>query len=305
MKFKSKKNVLILSITILAGLVTACSNNKKDEHINNTPKQEQQINNNQSKVENNQIQNNNKVENNQVDNKQGQIENNNNQTSNTNNKENTQTVNKISEAKALQLCKDKLIGIWKPEFLKLGTDKSGIDKIVTVKGKKYYAIYHIDDEEELVADFRFLVDQTSGDLFYQSPEDLNKLVSIDEYIAKVKKYNSNISKDDNDSKNEFTPKEAIDLTLKYINESAEEKGDTFAVSDKFSMMLRSLGDPMIKNNKQYYPIEFYIPNEEGRYALSGQWYICSNGNLYYSNGSLGKSIKDISDRLVDKNTLWK
>lgn len=307
MKFKTKKSILILSVGILAGVVTGCFNNKNEEPVPNVPQQEQQTNNNNNQVDNNQNkeENNGQVENNnQQPNSNNQGNTNNGQIEN-NNQSNTQTGKKISEDKALQICKEKLVGIWKPEFLKLGTNKSGIDKVVKVKDKSYYAIYHIDEEKQLVADFRFLVDQTTGEVFYQSPEDLNNLESIDKYIAKMKKYNSKLSKENNDSKNEFTPKEAIDLTLKYIGESADEKGDTFAVSDKFSMMLRSSGDAMVKNNVEYYPIEFYVPNEEGRYALSGQWYISEEGKLYHSNGSLGKSINDISNNLVNKNTLWK
>lgn len=270
MKFKLKKLILILSITTLVGLVTACSNNEKKEDSKTTLQQEQQIDNGESQIDK------------------------------TKDEEESQIVKTISEDEALEICKEKLTGIWSPDFLKLGTDESGIDKIVSFEDKKYYAIYHIDQSEDIVADFRFLVDQSSGELFYQSPEDLKKLVSIDEYISKFKKNNSSTS----NNTNEFTTRKAIELTLKYINEPADEKGDIFAVSDKFSIMLKSSDEPMTKNDESYYPIELYMPNEEGRYALCGQWYISNNGNLYYSNGSLGKSINDISDKLVNKSEWW-
>jgi len=41
-----------------------------------------------------------------------------------------------------------------------------------------------------MADFRFLVDESSGELFYQSPEDLKKLVPIDEYLSESKNNDS-------------------------------------------------------------------------------------------------------------------
>ena len=342
MKFKSKKSILMLSVSIFAISLTGCFNNKKDEYTSNAPQQEQQINNNQTQEDNNKEENNNTQEqgntqqenntqqegnkeqtennkqesnkdketNNKVENNKDKETNketnnkveNNKDKANNKDKQNTQTDNTITENKALQLCKQKLVGIWAPDFLTLGTNKSGINRIVKVGNKEYYAIYHIDKKENIVADFRFLVEKSSGKIFYQSPEDLNKLVSIDDYIAKFKKYDSDVS---NNNENKFTPKKAIELTLKYINKSAEEKGDTFAAADKFSIMLRHSDNPMVKNNKSYYPIEFYVPNEEGRYSLCGQWYINNEGKLYHSNGSLGTSINDISTNLVDKNKIWK
>lgn len=281
MKFKFKKTMFIISITTLVGLVTGCSNNEKKENSNTTQQQEQQIDKNESQIDNNKDKN--EL---QIDNSKDQNQ--------------SQIVKTISEDEALEICKNKLIGIWSPDFLKLGTDKSGIDKIVSIEGKKYYAIYHIDQKEDIVADFRFLVDQSSGELFYQSPEDLKKLTSIDEYISKFKKNNSST----NNNTNEFTTKKAIELTLKYINEPINEKGDMYAVSDKFSIMVKSSDKPMVKNDESYYPIELYMPNKEGKYDLCGQWYISSNGKLYYSNGSLGESVNDISDKLVNKIKWW-
>ena len=63
--------------------------------------------------------------------------------------------------------------------------------------------------------------------------------------------------------------------------------------------------PLNKNGELYYSIELDMPNSEGSYALCAEWYISSNGNLYYSNGDyLSQSPSDISDKLVDKNEIW-
>lgn len=163
---KFKKLITILSITTLVGLVGGCSKKDTEQSQNNTVQQESQMD--KSEI--------------QIDNIKDEEE-----VDNIEDKEESQEDKIISEEEALAICKEKLSEIWNYDFLKLGSDKSGIDKIVNIKDKIYYAIYHIDEEHDIMADFRFLVDQSSGEVFYQDPEDLNKLVSIDEYILKLKK----------------------------------------------------------------------------------------------------------------------
>lgn len=163
---KFKKLITILSITTLVGLVGGCSKKDTEQSQNNTVQQESQMDKSEIQIDN--IKDEEEVE-------------------HIKDKEESQEDKIISEEEALAICKEKLSEIWNYDFLKLGSDKSGIDKIVNIKDKIYYAIYHIDEEHDIMADFRFLVDQSSGEVFYQDPEDLNKLVSIDEYILKLKK----------------------------------------------------------------------------------------------------------------------
>ena len=165
---KFKKLIAILSITTLVGLVGGCSKKDTEQSQNNTVKQESQMDKSEIQIDN------------IKDEEEAQVD-------NIEDKEESQEDKIISEEEALAICKEKLSEIWNYDFLKLGSDKSGIDKIVNIKDKIYYAIYHIDEEHDIMADFRFLVDQSSGEVFYQDPEDLNKLVSIDEYILKLKK----------------------------------------------------------------------------------------------------------------------
>ncbi len=176
---KFKKLVTILSITTLVVLVGGCSKKDTEQSSNNTVQQESQMDNikDEEAVEN--IKDEEVVEN-IKDKEETQI-------GNTEDKEKSQEDKIISEEKALAICREKVSEIWNYDFLKLGSDKSGADKTVNIKDKIYYAIYHIDEEHDIMADFRFLVDQYSGEVFYQDPEDLNKLVSIDEYILKLKK----------------------------------------------------------------------------------------------------------------------
>ena len=174
---KFKKLIAILSITTLVGLVGGCSKKDTEQSQNNTVKQESQMDKSESQIDN--IKGEEEVE--HIKDKEET------QVGNIEDKEESQEDKIISEEEALAICKEKLSEIWNYDFLKLGSDKSGIDKIVNIKDKIYYAIYHIDEEHDIMADFRFLVDQSSGEVFYQDPEDLNKLVSIDEYILKLKK----------------------------------------------------------------------------------------------------------------------
>lgn len=266
MKFNIKKLIIILSITTLGASVVACSNNDKED-INNTVQQEGKIDNTESEEE-------------------------------------SQIIEEISEEDALKLCKEKLNGIWNTDYLKLGTNESGIDKIVSFNGKEYYGIYYINDD--IVGDFRFLVDKSTGEVFYETVPLLENLIPIDQYIAELENNNSSISNETSNDVNKFTTREAIELTLKYINKTADEIGDTYAITDEFSINIFSLDDkPMNKNGELYYSIEFNIPNTEGRYALCAEWYISSSGNLYYSNGDyLSQSPSDISDNLVDKSEIW-
>ena len=86
----------------------------------------------------------------------------------------------ISEENALEKCKEKLDGILTTEFLELGTDEYGLDKIVSYNDKTYYGIYYVNGG--IVGDFRFLVEQSKGDIFYDAIPGSNNLIPIDEYI---------------------------------------------------------------------------------------------------------------------------
>ena len=65
------------------------------------------------------------------------------QVDNTNDEEqsNIETVDKtISEDKALDICKEKLTGIWNVDILRVGTDNSGSDKIINIIKFTHYHI---------------------------------------------------------------------------------------------------------------------------------------------------------------------
>lgn len=267
MKLNLKKLILVLSITILGVSVVGCSNSEKEENINNTLQQDNQIDNTESEEE-------------------------------------SQVTEEISEEKALKLCKEKVKEVWSTDWLKLGTNEAGLDKIVSFNGKEYYGIYYINDD--IVGDFRFLVDKSTGEVFYESVPLLENLIPIDQYIAELEGNNSSTSNETSDNVNQFTMREAIELTLKYIGKNADEIGDRYAITDKFAISIYSIDDkPLNKNGELYYSIELDMPNSEGSYALCAEWYISSNGNLYYSNGDyLSQSPSDISDKLVDKNEIW-
>jgi len=192
-KFELKKLAMVLAMTIVVASSTACSKKDKEEKPNNVVQQETQIESETDADKDIQVDKDTEIESeSQVDkdtqiNSENQIDNSNDeQVDNIKDEEqsNTETVDKtISEEKALDICKEKVSGIWSSEFLKVGTDESGSDKIININDKTYYAIYYINEEFDTIADFRFLVDQASGEVFYQSPEDLNKLIPIDEYIS--------------------------------------------------------------------------------------------------------------------------
>jgi len=267
MKLNIKKLILVLSITILGISVVACSNSEKEENTKNTLQQEEKIDNTVSEDE-------------------------------------PQVKEEISEEEALKICKEKLKEIWSSDWLKLGTNEAGLDKIVSVNDKEYYGIYYINDD--IVGDFRFLVDKSTGEVFYDTVPILENLIPVDQYIAELEGDNSSTSTETSDNVKQFTMREAIELTLKYIGKNADEIGDRYAITDEFSINIYSIDDkPLNKNGELYYSIELDMPNSDGRYALCAEWYISSSGNLYYSNGDyLSQLPSDISDRLVDKNEIW-
>jgi len=185
-KFKLKKLAMVLAMTIVVASSTACSKKDKEENPNNVVQQETQIENETEVDKDTDVHKDTQVD------KDTQIDSEN-QIDNTKDEEesNTETIDKtISEEKALDICKERLAEIWNVDFLSVGSDESGSDKIVNINDKTYYVIYYIDDENDIMADFRFLVDESSGELFYQSPEDLNKLVPIDEYLSESKNNDS-------------------------------------------------------------------------------------------------------------------
>lgn len=193
MKFELKKLAMVLAMTMVVASSTACSKKDKEENTNNVVQQETQMESETEVDKDTQADKNENIENeSQVDtdtqiNSENQIDNSNDeQVDNIKDEEqsNIETVDKtISEDKALDICKEKLTGVWNIDFLRVGTDESGSDKIININDKTYYAIYYVNEEFDTIADFRFLVDQASGDMFYQSPEDLSKLIPIDEYIS--------------------------------------------------------------------------------------------------------------------------
>lgn len=86
----------------------------------------------------------------------------------------------ITEEEALELCKEKVKDVWDADSLTLGTDDSGLDKVIELNGHKYYGIYYINDG--MAGDFRFCVNASTGEVFFQSSADLQSLTAIDEYL---------------------------------------------------------------------------------------------------------------------------
>lgn len=86
----------------------------------------------------------------------------------------------ITEEEALELCKEKVKDVLDADSLTLGTDDSGLDKVIELNGHKYYGIYYINDG--MAGDFRFCVNASTGEVFFQSSADLQSLTAIDEYL---------------------------------------------------------------------------------------------------------------------------
>lgn len=86
----------------------------------------------------------------------------------------------ITEEEALALCKEKVKDVWDADSLTLGTDDAGFDRIIELNGRKYYGIYYINDG--MAGDFRFCVNASTGEVFFQSAADLQSLTPIDEYL---------------------------------------------------------------------------------------------------------------------------
>ena len=86
----------------------------------------------------------------------------------------------ITEEKALELCKEKVKHIWGADYLSLGDNEFGLDKVIELNGRKYYGIYYIDDG--VPGDFRFCVNISTGEVFYQDVSDLQSLTPINEYL---------------------------------------------------------------------------------------------------------------------------
>ncbi len=89
----------------------------------------------------------------------------------------------ISEEEALQICKDSIKGTWNTDNLFIGNGEFGLDKIININGRQYYGVYYQD--EDVVGDFRFCVNISTGEVFYQSTADLKSLTPIDEYLKEV------------------------------------------------------------------------------------------------------------------------
>ena len=84
--------------------------------------------------------------------------------------------NEITEEKALELCKEKVGS----DYLTLGSDEYGMDKIVDINGDKYYGIYYVNDG--IVGDYRYCVSISTGEVFFQDVVNLESLTPIDEYL---------------------------------------------------------------------------------------------------------------------------
>ncbi|RDY29407.1 hypothetical protein CHL78_001530 [Romboutsia weinsteinii] len=140
---------------------------------------------------------------------------------------------KISESKALEICKSKLKGVLGTDFLILGDGQYGMVKTVTYSGVNYYCIYL--QSEECIADYRFCVNTNSGEVFYEDVSAFGKLTPISKYIA-------SLEEDKEASNNESQPiskTEAEDLVKNmlvnngsYVNSHIEfdyEEGDFYII----------------------------------------------------------------------------
>lgn len=92
-------------------------------------------------------------------------------------------INKLSDEKALQICKSKLKGIIDLNYLHLGDNKYGMDKIVNYNNINYYCVYI--EDEECTADYRFCINENDGSVFYEDVSAFGKLTPIDTYIASL------------------------------------------------------------------------------------------------------------------------
>lgn len=110
-------------------------------------------------------------------------------TSISNLEKNTST-EKITQSQALKICQEKLNGILSSKYLILGTNEYGLDRIITINEKEYYCVYY--EDEECTGDFRFCINSSTGDVYFQSVGDLKALTTIDEYIKEFKESSEDI-----------------------------------------------------------------------------------------------------------------
>lgn len=203
--------------------------------------------------------------------------------------ESVPVIKEMSEEEALEICKNELEGIWDWDVLKLGSNEYGLEKIVYINGVKYYGIYFI-DTDGIVGDFRYLVDSSSGEVFFQTSANLVELIPIEEYKIEF-------GIQDSATNGEFTAREAIELTLEYFGLDPDEVGDGHAMVGDASIGTR-LEEPMYKDGELYHQIELRLPNSEGRHVQTDYWYVSNSGNVYGSSYGFGDTASDITSNLV-------
>ena len=135
---------------------------------------------------------------------------------------------KISDKQALEICKSKLKGVLSTQYLRLGDNKYGMVKTITYKDIMYYCIYW--EDEEVAADYRFLVNSNTGEVFYEDVSAFGKLTPIKQYIESIKseKEEPNDQSQNNTEENKMTQSEALSICtdkLKSINAYEDRYGE--------------------------------------------------------------------------------
>lgn len=197
------------------------------------------------------------------------------------NKENSQSTNKkqntinedkykISEQKALEIVKSKLKGVLNTQYLKIGNNKYGMDKIVIYNDIKYYCIYW--EDEYTAADYRFCVNVNTGEVFYEDVSALGKLTPINQYINSIK----------HDKEEVTNPSQSEDNQNKEENNTNEESMTSLQAIDICTNKLKNIGvyddtygkGGLSGESKEYY----YITYECGEtYAIDR-----NTKNVYYA-----------------------
>lgn len=162
---------------------------------------------------------------------------------------------KITASQALKICKEKLNGIWSSKNLILGTNKSGLDKIIKINGKEYYCVYFQD--EECTGDFRFCINSSTGEVYFQSVADLKALTPIDEYIKEFKESsedtNSEDTKNEQPTESTFSQQDAINIAIGRFG--AVGSGENEAGHELITNSYNVIGDVNNENGMKYYVIE--------------------------------------------------
>ncbi len=115
-----------------------------------------------------------------------------------------------------------------------GDNKYGMVKTVTYKDIMYYCIYW--EDEEVAADYRFLVNSNTGEVFYEDVSAFGKLTPIKQYIESIKseKEEPNYQSQNNTEENKITQSEALSICtdkLKSINAYEDRYGEGIVSSE--------------------------------------------------------------------------